>query len=375
MIRRYFDKNLLNGFLGRHRVVIITGPRQAGKTTLVKLFAEESGLKYLYVTGDDIRVEEIFSSRNLRLLREFISGYELVIIDEAQKIRNIGESVKLAVDNIIDVRFILTGSSSFELSNGVGEPLTGRKISLNLFCISVLELKSTLNDFEIKERLSDFMVFGMYPRVLLAENRKDKIEYINEITNSYLLKDVLQFEGIKKSNVILQLLRSLAFQIGSEVSLNELANTCGVDVKTVKRYTDLLEKSYIIYPLPAFSRNLRKEMSKKKKYYFYDNGIINSLISNFNPLELRDDVGRLWENFVFMERLKKLSYLQDYSNLYFWRTWDKYEIDLVEEKDGRLSAYEFKYKEESIIQIEQWKQTYGSEINLINKSNFIEFVG
>ncbi len=375
MLKRYYDKNLLNEFLGKHRVIIITGPRQAGKTTLVRLYAEESGLRYLYVTGDDIRAEEILSSRNLKLIREFVAGYELVIIDEAQKIRNIGESVKLAVDNISSVRFILTGSSSFELSNKVGEPLTGRKISLNLFCVSVLELKSDLNDLEIKERLSDFMVFGMYPRVLIAENKKDKIEYINEITNSYLLKDILKFEGIKKSNVILQLLRALAFQIGSEVSLNELANTCGVDVKTVKRYIDLLEKSYIIYSLSAFSRNLRKEMSKKKKYYFYDNGIINSLISNFNTLDLRDDIGRLWENFVFMERLKKVSYLQDYSNLYFWRTWDKYEIDLVEEKDGRLSAYEFKFGEESIRQIEQWKQIYSSEIKLINKSNFIDFVG
>jgi predicted AAA+ superfamily ATPase len=314
------------------------------------------------------------SYKNLDIIKEFAYGYNLIVIDEAQKIKNIGENVKLAVDNIEGVKFILTGSSSFELIGKIGEPLVGRKKTLNLFPFSLKEIGQRLNVFEIKQNIEDFLVFGMYPRVFLAESRKDKIEVINELVNSYLLKDILKFEGIKKSSFLLKILRLLAFQVGSEVSFNEIANNCDLDVKTVQRYIDLLEKNFILYKVGAFSRNLRKEITKKKKYYFYDNGVINSLISNFNSLELRDDLGRLWENFIFIERLKKNFYNEEYLNSYFWRSISGKEIDLVEEKDGKISAYEFKYSEKKIKKIKKWDKNYKTAVNVINKNNFIDFL-
>ncbi|MEF3279927.1 MAG: ATP-binding protein [Elusimicrobiota bacterium] len=361
-------------YLDRYNVVIVIGPRQVGKTTLVKEYLSKSALRSKYVSGDDIRIVEIFSSRNLDKIKELISGYDLIVIDEAQRIKDIGVSIKLAVDNLEKIKFILTGSSSFELMGEIGEPLLGRKKTLNLFPFSTKEVNSYLNNFEIKEKLNDFLVFGLYPRVVLCNDKKDKIEIINEIVNSYLLKDVFQFEGIKKSNVILKMLRLLVFQIGFEVSLNEIANNCDVDVKTVKRYIDLLEKNFVLYELGAFAKNQRKEITTKKKYYFYDNGVINSLISNFNDLELREDSGRLWENFVFMERLKKNSYNEEYVNSYFWRVRGGKEIDLVEEKDGKVNGYEFKFTETKIKKIKDWEETYKSQVKIINKDNFLSFV-
>ncbi|MEW5952057.1 MAG: ATP-binding protein [Elusimicrobiota bacterium] len=358
----------------KYNAVIILGPRQVGKTTLVKEYIKNSKLKAKYVTGDDIRTEEIFSSKNLDVIKDFVSGYELLAIDEAQKIKNIGENIKLAVDNIDGIKFILTGSSSFELLGEIGEPLVGRKKTIYLFPFSTKELNQKMNNFEIKEKLSDFLIFGFYPRVFLSEKKEDKIETINEITNSYLLKDILKFEGIKKSSFMVKILRLLAFQVGSEVSFNEIANNCDLDVKTVQRYLDLLEKNFIIYELKSFSKNPRKEISKKKKYYFYDNGVLNSLISNFNSLDLRDDAGRLWENFIFMERIKRNSYNEEYLNCYFWKSINGKEIDLIEEKDAKLSAYEFKYSAEKIKRIKDWEDNYKSDVRIINKYNFLDFI-
>lgn len=373
MIKRIiYDK--IAKYLNKYSAVVIIGPRQVGKTTLVKEYLKTVSIRYKFVTGDDIRITEILSSKNLDIIKEFTYGYNLIVIDEAQKIKNIGENVKLAVDNIEGLKFILTGSSSFELIGEIGEPLVGRKKTLNLFPFSLKEINQRLNIFEIKQNIEDFLIFGMYPRVFLAESRKDKIEVINELVNSYLLKDILKFEGIKKSSFLLKILRLLAFQVGSEVSFNEIANNCDLDVKTVQRYIDLLEKNFILYEVGAFSRNLRKEITKKKKYYFYDNGVINSLISNFNPIELRDDLGRLWENFVFIERLKKNFYNEEYINSYFWRSISGKEIDLVEEKDAKLSAYEFKYSQENIKKIKEWDEYYKTDIKVINKNNFVDFL-
>jgi len=373
MIKRIVYDKIEEG-LRNYRVIFILGPRQVGKTTLVREYLSKYTLKSKYTTGDDIRIEEVFSSRNLDIIKEFVSGYDLIVIDEAHRIKNIGLSLKLAVDNIEKIRFIVTGSSSFELIGEIGEPLVGRKKTLYLFPLNIEEIKSVFNDFEIKERIEEFLIFGMYPRCFLSKSKNEKIDIINEITNSYLLKDVLSYEGIKKSSFIVKILRLLAFQIGNEVSLNEIANNCDLDVKTVMRYIDLLEKSFIIYEIPAFSRNPRKEIVKKKKYYFYDNGVINSLISNFNSFELRNDVGRLWENFIFMERLKKHRYAQDYVNMYFWRSKNGHEIDLIEEKNGKINAYEFKFSEEKIKKISDWENNYKTSIKLINKFNFLNFV-
>jgi len=373
MIKRIlYDR--IDKFINNYNVVIICGPRQVGKTTLVKEYIAESPARSKFVTGDDIRIEEVFSSRNLDIIKEFVSGYELVVIDEAQRINNLGISIKLAVDNLKNVKFILTGSSSFELIGEVGEPLVGRKKSLYLFPISVSELGSIYNNFELKQILEELLVFGLYPRVFTANTKEDKIETINEIVNSYLLRDILRFEGIKKSSLIIKILRLLAFQVGSEVSLNEIATNCNLDVKTVQRYIDLLENSFIIYELGAFSRNPRKEITKKKKFYFYDNGVINSLISNFNRLELRDDSGKLWENFIFMEKIKRKFYTDDYVNFYFWRNRSGKELDLVEEKDGKLMAYEFKISQDKIKKIKDWEDTYKSDIKVISKANFLDFI-
>jgi predicted AAA+ superfamily ATPase len=373
MIKRIIYDKIDESFKN-YKIIVLNGPRQAGKTTLVKEYISKSSFKSKYVTGDDVRVEEVFSSRNLDTIKDFVYGYDLVVIDEAQRIKNIGLSLKLAVDNIENIKFIITGSSSFELIGEVGEPLVGRKKTLNLFPLSIDEIRTVYNNFEIKEKLEEFMIFGTYPKVFTAQSKNEKIDIINEITNSYLLRDVLKFEGIKKSSFILKILRLLAFQIGNEVSLNEIANNCNLDVKTVMKYLDLLEKSFIIYEIGAFAKNPRKEIVKKKKYYFYDNGVINSLISNFNSLELRNDAGRLWENFIFMERLKKNRYSESYLNMYFWRSKSGSEIDLVEEKDGSINAYEFKFSEEKIKKITDWEENYKSDIKVINKFNFTDFV-
>jgi predicted AAA+ superfamily ATPase len=373
MIKRIIYDKIDESFKN-YRIIVLNGPRQAGKTTLVKEYISKFSFKSKYVTGDDVRVEEVFSSRNLDTIKDFVYGYDLVVIDEAQRIKNIGLSLKLAVDNIENIKFIITGSSSFELIGEVGEPLVGRKKTLNLFPLNIYEIRTVYNNFEIKEKLEEFMIFGTYPKVFTAQSKNEKIDIINEITNSYLLRDVLKFEGIKKSSFILKILRLLAFQIGNEVSLNEIANNCNLDVKTVMKYLDLLEKSFIIYEIGAFAKNPRKEIVKKKKYYFYDNGVINSLISNFNSLELRNDAGRLWENFIFMERLKKNRYSESYVNMYFWRSKSGSEIDIVEEKDGSINAYEFKFSEEKIKKITDWGKNYKSDVKIINKFNFTDFV-
>ena len=341
LLPRYFEN--LNQFLLPKKVLVIYGPRQVGKTTLLKNFLKTINLRYKLVTGDDLSVQEILSSQRLKQLSEFCAGYQLLVIDEAQKIPNIGINLKLIVDNIPDLKLIVTGSSSFDLSGQIGEPLTGRKITLTLYPLSQLELIKINNPYELKEKLSDFLIFGSYPEVITSTSKEKKIEVLNELVNSYLLKDILELEKVKGAKILVDLLRLLAFQVGSEVSYNELANSLNIDVKTVARYLDLFEKSFILYNLRGFSRNLRGEVNKKSKYYFFDNGVRNALILNFNSLDKRNDVGALWENFLVMERLKKQAYKRIYANNYFWRTWEKKEADWIEEKGGKLFAFEFKF--------------------------------
>ena len=253
----------------------------------------------------------------------------MIAIDEAQKIKNAGWGLKIMVDEIPGIKIIATGSSSFELAGQVGEPLTGRKINLTLYPVSQMELRNLYNNYELESRLEEFMVYGSYPEVVANDDVDEKRRILNEIVGSYLLKDILEMEKVKGSKVLLDLLRLLAFQVGNEVSLSELGRQLGLDYKTVERYLDLFEKSFIVYNLRGFSRNLRKEITKKSKYYFLDNGIRNAIIANFNPFNLRDDVGALWENFMFTEMIKSGSYKNRYANRYFWRTWDQKEIDYI----------------------------------------------
>jgi len=356
-------------------VLVIYGPRQVGKTTLVKSFLDSCNFRYVYGNGGDVVVREAFEGLNLAKITEYSQGHELVVIDEAQKIPNIGEALKLLVDSVDNIRILVTGSSSFELAGQVGEPLTGRKITLTLFPVSLLELAEQKNKFEIKQNLEQYLVYGNYPEVLTRESNKEKEEVLNEIINSYLLRDILELDKVKGSKTLLDLLRLLAFQVGSEVSLTEIGSQLGMDKKTVGRYLDLFEKAFVIFNLRGYSRNLRDEIKEKSKYYFYDNGVRNAVISNFNSMAFRNDIGSLWENFLFMERMKKRHYTGISANTFFWRTWGGQEIDLLEEREGGLFAYEFKYKKAKVKRPEKFLAAYPqSSFQVISKENFLDFV-
>lgn len=354
------------------------GPRRVGKTTILQNYLKQTPHKYRLDSGDNIRIQQILSSQDFLKIIPYAEGYELLAIDEAQQIENIGLGLKIIVDQLPKIKVIATGSSSFDLSNQIGEPLTGRKITLTLYPVSQLELLrfKTFNRFELKENLEQFLIYGSYPEILTAKSKAAKILALEEIVGSYLLKDILTLETVKSSKILLDLLKLLAFQTGSEVSLNELANNLGIDVKTVGRYLDILEKSFVLVNLRGFSRNLRKEITQKSKYYFLDNGIRNAVISNFNDLTLRDDIGKLWENFLVVERIKKQSYQLIFANNYFWRTWDQQEIDFVEEKDGKLFGYEFKYSAKKKQKKPQdFLSTYsGSKFSIITPDNYLDFI-
>lgn len=373
LLPRFYQK--LGEYLEPNKVLVLYGPRQVGKTTLLEQFLAKTKLKYKLDSGDNITTQQILSSQDFAQVVGYISGYDLLAIDEAQHIPSVGMGLKIIVDQVPDIRVIATGSSSFELSGQVGEPLTGRKRTLTLYPLSQIELADIHNRFELKERLPEWLVFGGYPAVVTASSKDGKIQILEELVNSYLLKDILALERVKGSKVLLDLLRLLAFQVGSEVSLTELGGQLGIDYKTVARYLDLFEKSFVLFNLRGFSRNLRKEITKKSKYYFYDTGIRNAVISNFNDLDLRDDVGKLWENFLVIERLKAQEYRKIYANNYFWRTYDQKEVDWVEEREGKLFGYEFKWGPGKVKPPKDWLETYSNaSFEVITPENYLEFV-
>lgn len=373
MYRRAYEP--LEQHLQPNRVLLIYGPRRTGKTTLLQNLLSQTRLKYKVDSGDNIRTQQILSSQDFSQILAYVEGYELLAIDEAQNIPNIGMGLKIVVDQVPGIRVIATGSSSFELAGQVGEPLTGRKRTLALFPLAQLELVDTFNRFELRERLDDFLVYGAYPEVLQAASITARIEVINEITNSYLLKDILAFDRVKSSYTLLNLLKLLAFQIGHEVSLNEMATQLSVDVRTIQRYLDLLEKAFVILRLGGFSRNLRQEVTNKAKYYFLDLGIRNALIAQFNRLDQRNDIGQLWENFIFIERLKSRTYQNIPANMYFWRTYDQQEIDLVEEREGNLFGYECKWKASKKSSPRTWNEAYpNAEYHVIHQDNYLDLL-
>ncbi len=373
-IPRFYDD--LDRELKPNKVLVIYGPRQVGKTTLLQGYLSHTKLKYKLDTGDDIKTQNILSSSDVELIKGYAANYELIAIDEAQKIPNIGQGLKILVDHVPNIRIIATGSSSFELAGQIGEPLTGRKNTITLFPIAQKELKILHNEFELKNKLGDWLIYGGYPNVVTSTTREEKTKVLEEILHSYLLKDILELEQVKGSKILLDLLRLIAYQVGSEVSLTEIASKVGIDYKTVARYLDLFEKSFIIFNLRGFSRNLRSEITKKSKYFFYDNGIRNAVISNWNILDDRDDIGKLWENFLFVERLKKCSYDRLYANIYFWRTWEKQEIDYIEEREGKMFGYEFKWNaDKKVLEPSQWKSAYdNSTFEVISKDNYLDFI-
>ena len=357
------------------KVFVLYGPRRVGKTELLKKIISQFKGNIYTGTGDNLELREILSSQKLNTLKTYFGKYELVFIDEAQRIPEIGFGLKLLVDQFPKMNIIVTGSSSFDLSNKIGEPLTGRNIIRILYPLSIYELSNQLGGMGILEELNNLLIYGCYPEVLTAQSIEDKIEYLFSLRDAYLFKDILELENIRNPSKLTELLKLLAFQIGHEVSLNELGNNLGIAKQSVERYLDLLEKTFIIKRVGGFSRNLRKEIIKSSRYYFWDNGVRNALVNNFNPLSQRDDLGMLWENFLFMERLKTKHYKRIFSNDYFWRTYDQQEIDLVEEREGKLFGYEFKYSPKKTAPPKAWTKAYKeAEFNIISKNNFLEFL-
>ena len=366
--------NRLQALCAPGKVAIVYGPRRVGKTTLLKKFLENES-DYLFVTGEDLFVGEYLASGSIEKLKEFIGDKSLLVIDEAQYISSIGLNLKLIVDHIPHVRVIATGSSTFDLVKNVGEPLTGRKNVIKMYPVSQIELGNLETKAQTKSHLESRLIFGSYPEVITHTGDEMKMEYLHELVSSYLIKDILAFEGIQKSKKIIDLLILLSFQIGKEVSHTELGNQLQLSRVTVEKYLDLLEQTFVLINIRGFSRNLRKEMTKKAKYYFYDNGIRNALVANFNTLTMRNDTGQLWENFLMMERIKKQSYEQYSVNRYFWRTWDQKEIDLIEDHDGNLSAFEFKWTKQAVSAPKDWVKNYAdAQFSVIDRDNYLEYI-
>lgn len=372
-IPRFYSS--IEQFLIPGKALIIYGPRQVGKTTLIKDYLSGTGYKYKFDTGDDLRTQHTLGSQNVALLKEYVDGYQLLVIDEAQKIPNIDIGLKILLDHVPGLLIIATGSSSFELAGQVGEPLTGRKTTLTLYPISQLELVDMYSKYELKMQLENWLLFGGYPEVITTEDKKNKVRLLEELTHSYLIKDILELDKVKNSKSLLDLLRLVAFQIGKEVSHHELAKQIHLDTKTVARYLDLFEKAFVLYNVRGYSRNLRSEISKKSKYYFYDTGIRNAIITNFNTIDNRNDIGPLWENFLFIERMKKRSYMSIYANVYFWRTWEQQEVDIVEEREGTIFGYECKWGSKVVSAPLQWTGAYpDAHFELVTPENYLDFV-
>lgn len=340
MVKRTIQENI-EKFLFKGKVIMLTGARQVGKTTLVKAIGKKFENETLYLNCDEPDIRELLTDATSTELKRLAGKNKLIIIDEAQRIKNIGITLKLFVDQLPGIQAIATGSSALEISNQLNEPLTGRKYEFNLFPFSLAELSEEYGWLEVNRMLEERIIFGMYPEVIL--NPADKEINITNLTNSYLFKDVFNFKTIRKPDVLEKLVTALAFQIGNQVSYSELAVKLGVDNETIANYIDLLEKSYVVYRLPSFSRNLRTELTKSKKIYFYDTGIRNAVISNFKPLNLREDAGALWENFLISERIKYNVNLNRNVKPYFWRTLLQQEIDYIEESNEELRAFEIKY--------------------------------
>lgn len=375
-IKRALTNIIIDTLKATNKGIIIYGARQVGKTTLVNEIIKKLNLKTLIINGDQSINIDIISSRDLNKLKALVEGYELLFIDEAQRIPEIGINLKIILDNIPNLKVIVTGSSSLDLASKISEPLTGRVFRYYLYPISFLELLSLYNKFELNNNLEERLIFGSYPEIFSITSYEKKREYLQNLSDAYLYKDLIEFGNIKNSFKIRSLLKLLSFQVGSLVSLTELGSQLKMSKDTVARYIDLLEKSHIIFRLSGLSRNLRKEVSKMDKIYFYDLGIRNILIDNLKPLKDRNDIGQLWENFLIIERIKKRAYQRIYSSHYFWRTQYGTEIDYIEEKDGKLYGYEFKFGDKKAKIPSSWIQAYKDQavFEVINSENYLDFI-
>jgi predicted AAA+ superfamily ATPase len=358
-----------------NKVVMVVGARRVGKTVLVEEILKRIKELNLSLNGEDINVRDKLINRTVENYKQLLGTNKLLYIDEAQKIPDIGQILKLMVDEIEGLKIIISGSSSFDIYKDAGEPLTGRKFTFKLYAFSENELNQIENSISKIDKLKERLVYGNYPELTHIPDQKDKREYLNEMISSYLLKDILVYENIKNSQKLFNLLRLIAFQTGSEVSLQELGSQLGISKNTVEKYLDLLSKVYILHKVEGFSRNLRKEITKNSRWYFLDNGIRNATIANFNPITSRNDVGQLWENYMISERLKYQEYNRISVNNYFWRTYEQQEIDWIEERDGKLYGYEFKWKDSKVKIPPQWLKAYPeASFEVINKDNFHSWI-
>lgn len=372
MIERSLEK-MIDAVLNDGKIIIILGPRQTGKTTLLEKIADKTG-KYQLLDCDDPSVRNLLEGANTEQLKQIIGDYPMILIDEAQRVKNIGLTLKIINDRIKNVMVLVSGSSALELSNEINEPLTGRKWEYRLFPICWSEFDRFAGRLKALQQLEMRILYGMYPEVINKQGNEEKI--LKSLAGSYLYKDILSYKGIRKPEILDKLLKALALQIGHEVSLNELANTLQIDKNTVSNYIDLLEKAFIVFKLSSFSRNARNEINSGKKIYFWDTGIRNTLIANFNPFHLRNDSGSLWENFIISERMKFLHYNDIHANSYFWRTHQQQEIDYIEEKDGMLHAYEIKWSKNARVRFPAlFKNTYAANsTQIVHSENFTDFL-
>ena len=372
MIHRIIEQLIKNDF-GRGKIIVLMGARQVGKTTLFDSVVSGSS-NVLRLNCDNYDDRSDLENKTSTELRQLMGNHEVVIIDEAQRAKNIGLSLKMLADLKLSMQILVTESSSLTLANEIDEPATGRLIEYNLFPLSLAELMQHTSPREEKRLLEQRMIYGLYPEVVTKPGDAKRI--LVNLANNYLYRDLLEYRGVKKPEVLQKLVRALALQIGSEVSYNELSRTVGVDKATVESYIDLLEKCFVVFRLPAYSSNLRREIKRGRKIYFYDNGIRNALLSNFAPLDLRDDVGMLWENMMVSERIKRNSYSRSYAQMYFWRTQQQQEVDLIEEQDGRLTAFEFKWNTKKKAKLPKtFIDNYpNTDFKVISPDNYVEFV-
>lgn len=375
MFNRYIYKQILNS-IEPGRVTVIYGPRRVGKTVLLKKIQTNLDKKTVYINGEDMLYRGWLESQNSLIFKENLGDTEVLIIDEAQHINSIGLNLKIMVDTFPNLIIIVSGSSSFELANQIGEPLVDRKTEFKLYPLAQMELKDRESLSETRELLTKRLIFGSYPKVLTAKSNNQKEKLLLDLINNYLIKDVLSLDKIKKSNKIIDLLRLVAHQIGKEVSISELSRSLKLNFQTVERYLDLMEKTWIITRVGGFSSNLRKEITKNYRYYFIDNGVRNALIQNFNEPNLRNDIGELWENYIFIERMKKRTYIGPNANYYFWRTYSQQEIDLVEERGGNLYGFEFKWSiKKNKTAPSEWLKSYrDADYSIINPDNYLDFI-
>jgi predicted AAA+ superfamily ATPase len=359
------------------RVLLLLGARHVGKSHLLKqVISELNPSELLLLNGEDQTTIDRMAVRSVENFKVLLGNAKFLFIDEAQNIPDIGTKLKLLVDEIPNISVIVTGSSMFELTNKLGEPLVGRSYIIQLFPFAQLEYQPNENIIETDSKLEQRLIYGSYPELIHLPDIEEKKDYLEGLVNSYLLKDILAYEGIKKADKIIDLLRLIAFQIGNKVSIDELSiNLKGISRNTIESYLDLLSKVFVIYPVKGFSKNLRKEISKSNRWYFYDNGIRNALIRNYNPINLRNDIGQLWENYLMSERIKVNAYLKRRVNTYFWRTYDQQEIDLVEESGTDLAAFEFKWNKSKVKIPTAWKNNYSdTTFEVIHKEDYLNFV-